>query len=316
MRIVSLLPSATEVLFAIGAGDDVIGVSHDCDHPPEARGRPVVTVSAVSSDLSSVEIDRAVTETYHRGGSIYHIDPAFLERERPDIVVAQELCDVCAVTSEEARRAAELARVGARIVSLRPRRLGEVLEAIVELGVAAGRAAQARTLVAQLEGRIARVRAALADVPRRPRVLCLGWLDPLMIEGEWVPELVELAGGHDGLGTVGGHGRHLTWDEAERYGPEVIVLMPCSFSVRRTLAEAHLLGALPGWELLPAVRAGRVFAVDSRCFSRPGPRLVDGLEILARCLHPDRFAGPIRADGAARLAVGARPSPEAFAPVI
>ncbi len=315
MRIVSLLPSATEVLYALGAQDEIVGVSHDCDYPPDVRQKPLASTSAVSDSRTSADIDAAVGDTYHRGASIYHIDPEFLRRERPDLIIAQELCQVCAVTSEEARRAADLARIGARVVSLEPSTLAEALDGIRVLGRAVGRERAASTLVAALEQRARAVAERLASVTARPSVLCVGWLEPLIVEGHWIPEMVSLAGGRDRFGRPGGHSRRVEGSEIVAAGPEVVVVMPCSFTLARTLAEAHLLGELPGWDDLPAVRAGRVYAVDSGYFSRPGPRLITGLEILARCLHADRWEGVLPPGAASRLLAGTRPAAGAFVPV-
>jgi iron complex transport system substrate-binding protein len=315
MRIVSLLPSATEILYALGAQDEIVGLSHDSDFPPEVRQKPLVSTSTVTDEMSSAEIDQAVGETYHRGASIYHIDPGFLEREKPDLIIAQELCQVCAVTSAEARRAAELARSRARILSLEPSTLADAIESIRTLGYAVDRSCEAERLVEAVRSRISAVAGRLGGVSRRPGVLCLGWLDPLIAEGHWLPELVKLAGGRDLLGEPGGHSRRLTPEEVVACAPDVIVLMPCSFSLQRTLAEAHVLARLPGWEELPAVRSGRVYAVDSGYFSRPGPRLATGVEILARCVHPTRFAGPLPPDAAAHLTDGSAPSAAGFVAV-
>ena len=292
MRIVSLLPSATEVLYALGAQDDVVGVSRDSDYPPEVHEKPLVSTSTVSDELSSAEIDAAVGAVYHAGGSIYHIDPAFLERARPDLIVAQELCRVCAATSAEARRAAELARSGARILSLEPTTLDEAMASVLTLGEAVGRGDDARRMVGDLRGRMAAVAARVAGA-LRPRVLCLGWIDPLIAEGHWLPELVALAGGREVVAEPGGHSRRLSPEEVAALAPEVIVVMPCSFSLERTLAEAHLLKRMPGWGDLLAVKSGRVYAVDSGYFSRPGPRLATGVEILGHCFHPDLVPGPL-----------------------
>ncbi|HEY3109267.1 MAG TPA: cobalamin-binding protein [Chloroflexota bacterium] len=315
MRIVSLLPSATEILYALGAEDEIVGLSHDSDYPPEVRRKPLVSSSTVTDEMSSAEIDQAVGETYHRGASIYHIDRSFLEREKPDLIIAQELCQVCAVTSAEARRAAELARSRARILSLEPSTLADAIESIRTLGYAVDRSLEADRLVEQLLGRISAVAGRIGSVSRRPGVLCLGWLDPLIAEGHWLPELVELAGGRDLLGEAGGHSRRLTPEEVIACAPEVVVLMPCSFSLQRTLAEAHMLSGMPGWGELPAVRAGRLYAVDSGYFSRPGPRLATGLEILAHCFHPTRFVGPLPPGAAAQLADGSTPAAAAFVPI-
>lgn len=314
MRIVSLLPSATEVLYALGAEEDIIGVSHDSDYPPAVSVKPVVSTSTIDDSLDSAQIDALVGQTYHAGGSIYHIDPHFLERERPDLIVAQEMCQVCAVTSAEARRAAEIARSGARILSIEPATLADTLDGIRTLGEAAGRARAAHELVESVRVRLAAIADRMTGV-RPTRVLCLGWLEPLILEGHWLPELISLAGGQACLVGPGEPSRRLDWHELEAQNPEALLLMPCSFSLARTLSEVHVLGRQPGWDDLAAVRSGQVYAVDSGYFSRPGPRLVTGLEILARCLHPDRFSEPIPAGAAARLKRGGQVDASAFVPV-
>ncbi len=314
MRIVSLLPSATEVLYLLGAEEDVIGVSHDSDYPPEVRRKPVVSTSVIGDELSSAEIDATIGQTYHAGSSIYHIDPEFLERERPDLIVAQELCQVCAVTSAAARRAAEIARSGARIVSLEPTTLDETLDSILALGEAVERSGAALELVESIRARMRAVADRMAGVPP-VRTLCLGWLDPLIVEGHWMPELVSMAGGQPLSVVAGGPSQRLDWQEVAALDPDALILTPCSFSLARTLSEVHVLGRHPGWDDLVAVRSGRVYAVDSAYFSRPGPRLATGLEILARCLHPEWFPGQIPTDAAARLSSG--PVGEsAFVPVV
>ena len=313
MRIVSLLPSATEVLYALGAEEDVIGVSHDSDYPPEVRLKPVVSTSTIDDSLGSADIDSLVGQTYHAGGSIYHIDPGFLEREQPNLIVAQELCQVCAITSAEARRAAEIARNGARILSLEPATLADALDSIRILGEAAGRPRAARDLVDSIQARMNAVADGMAEV-RPTSVLVLGWLEPLISEGHWMPELLSLAGGCASLSAPGEHSRRVDWQEVVALDPEAIFLVPCSFSLARTLAEVHVLGRHPGWNELAAVRSGRVFAVDSGYFSRPGPRLATGLEILARCLHPDRLSGPIPVGAAVRLS-GDRFADSSYIPV-
>jgi iron complex transport system substrate-binding protein len=270
------------------------------------RQKPVISRSIVSDDLRGVEIDQLVAQTYHaqtyhRGGSIYHLDPQFLEQARPDLIIAQELCQMCAVTSDEARRTAELARSGAQILWLQPRTLQEVLGSIQTLGQAVGREPGAKALVDQLQARITFMTERLAGIFHQPRVLCLGWLAPLMAEGHWIPELVRLAGGRDELGQAGEHSCRLSWEEVVVCAPEVIILMPCSFSLARTLAEAPLLGEFPGWNELLAVQAGQVYAVDSGYFSRPGPRLITGLAIIAHCLHPERMGEPLPVGAVARL---------------
>lgn len=299
MRIVSLLPSATEILYALGLGDSIIGISHDCDYPPDARRKPVVSSVAIPVGLSSASIDAAV-QGLHAGASLYHIDLGFLRRQQPDLIIAQELCHVCAVTSTEARKAAEVVRSGAAILSLEPQNLAEVRGTIRTLGAATGRELAAEALASRLDTAAASLQTTLAHV-RRPRVVCLGWLEPLIVEGHWLPEMVELAGGAPQLVQSGAPARHVEWHEVQTADPEALFLVPCSFTLARTVSEAHVLEKLPGWRELRAVRAGRVFALDSSYFSCAGPRLTTGLGILARCLHPESIKQPLPIGAAARL---------------
>ncbi|MCX7789047.1 MAG: cobalamin-binding protein [Chloroflexaceae bacterium] len=309
MRIVSLLPSTTEIAFALGLGDQVVAVTHECDYPPEARARPVITASALDHHhATSAEIDAAVRGQLRDGISIYSLDTALLERLEPDLVLTQALCDVCAVSFGVVERAVAGVSAAPRILSLEPTDLEGIFGSILAVGNATGRRARAAELVAQLRARVERVRERAARATYRPRVACLEWFDPPFGPGHWLPELVELAGGRAGLGAPGEPSRRVTWDEVVAFAPEVIVLAPCGFDLERTVKEA--LAALPwrpGWDALPAVRAGQVFAVDANSyFSRPGPRVVDSLELLARLIHPDLFAGWGPPEGARPLAPALR----------
>lgn len=304
MRIVSLLPSTTEIAFALGLGDEVVAVTHECDYPPQARQRPVITASALDHHhATSAEIDAAVRGQLRDGISIYSLDTAMLERLQPDLVLTQALCDVCAVSFGVVEQAVAQVRAAPRILSLEPTDLEGIFGSILAVGNATGRRAQAVELVAQLRGRVERVRERAARATCRPRVACLEWFDPPFGPGHWLPELVELAGGRAGLGAPGEPSRRVTWDEVVAFAPEVIVLAPCGFDLERASSEAlAVLPRRPGWDTLPAVRAGRVFAVDANSyFSRPGPRVVDSLELLARLIHPDLFAGWGPPEGARRL---------------
>jgi iron complex transport system substrate-binding protein len=291
MKICSFLPSATEIAFALGLGDSVVGVSHECDFPPEARTRRVVVKSAVDQDrCTSGEIDRVVTEHLRSGRSVYTIDLAQLRAADPDIILTQELCEVCAVDYREVEDAARLLGGKPRIISLAPGTLSGVIRDIETVGAATGRSAEARAFALRLRERIERVRALAAASDLRPRTACVEWLDPLYCAGHWVPEMVEITGGENGLGEESLPSRRFNWGELVDFGPEVLVLMPCGFDVKRTLEEIHLLERLPGWKHLPAVANGRAFVVDGHAyFNRSGPRLVDGLEILAQMIHPEIF---------------------------
>jgi iron complex transport system substrate-binding protein len=303
MRVCSLLPSATEIAFALGLGDSVVAVTHECDYPPEAKSKPVVVKSLVdAATASSAEIDRSIGARLRGGKGIYAIDlPRFLEAS-PDLILTQQLCDVCAVDYDEVVAAARALAHRPKIVSLTPTLLADVLRDIERVGEAARREREAAALVGRLKGRIETVRERTSRCDDRPRVACLEWLDPLYAAGHWVPEMVELSGGTDGLGKKGEPSARISWDSAVQSAPDVIVLLPCGFDIERTLKEIDNLKRLPGWGDLPAVREGRVFAVNgSAYFNRPGPRLVDGLELLARIIHPELFPWQTSPEAARRL---------------
>jgi len=289
MKIWSLLPSATEILFALGLGDEITGVTHECDYPPEANGKRRVTVSYIDSTQDSGEIDRQVTERFKAGRQLYGIDEERLRSDPPDFIVTQDLCPVCAVSPSDFEGHMEEAGCGARVMCLNPNRLGDVLENIREVGGATGRMQEAADLVASLERRKDAVCTATADATRR-RVLALEWLDPPMPAGHWVPEMIEMAGGTRGPIAPGEPSRKVPWEEMRAIDPEIVVLMPCGFGPERAAREAEVLWRLDGWSRLPAFGKGRVYAVDGNAyFSRPGPRLVDGLEMLAHIFHPELF---------------------------
>ncbi|MDQ7819032.1 MAG: cobalamin-binding protein [Armatimonadota bacterium] len=292
MRIVSLLPGATEIVCALGLRDRLVGISHDCDYPPEIAGTPVLSQAVVGADLPSGVIDARVREAVHRGTSVYHLDAARLAALRPDLILTQELCAVCAPSYTQVTAAARILDAQPRIVSLEPQDLAGILDAIRLVGDLTGRRARAADLAAGLRARIDRVRQATAGRPR-PRVVCLEWLDPLFIAGHWVPEMVEIAGGQDVLGRAGRPSYAASWQEVAAARPDVVVVMPCGFDVARARREISLLTARPGWDDLPAARAGRVYLTDaSAYFNRPGPRIATGVEVLASLLHP----GAVRID--------------------
>ena len=292
MKIWSLLPSATEILFALGLDEEIMGVTHECDYPPQASSKPRVTNSHIDSSRSSGEIDRQVTERFRAGMEIYRIDEERLHADPPDLIVTQDLCPVCAVSPSDFARHMDSAGCRAEVLSLNPNRLTDILDDIQRIGEATSRTVEAEGLVSELSGRIDRVRESIGGDGERPRVLCLEWLDPPMPGGHWVPEMIRIAGGDDSeLIAPGEPSRKLPWEEMRRTEPEVIALMPCGFGAERAASEAEVLWELDGWATLPAVRKGRVYALDgNNYFSRPGPRVVDGLEILAHTFHPDRIA--------------------------
>ena len=303
MRICSLLPSATEIVYALGLGDQLYGVSHECDYPPEAAAKPTLIRSVFDqSSLSSLEIDHAVMERLRSGEGVYTIDQDLLRQAEPDLILTQELCDVCAVPYSEVKRAVDQLVSRPRLLPLSPSLLGDVLQDISRVGEATGREEQAGFLVRRLRERIDRVTTRTATAAERPATFCLEWADPLYVAGHWVPEMVEMAGGIDGLGMKGKPSVQIEWERVVKYAPEVVILMPCGFDVERAVREVPLLTRLPGWSDLPAVQRGQIYAVNATAyFSRSGPRLVDGLELLAKILHPELFPGAIPGEAARPL---------------
>jgi iron complex transport system substrate-binding protein len=292
-RVVSLLPSATEILFAIGAGDRVVGVTHECDHPDAARDLPAVTSSMLVTDATAPGvIDRHIHAARHAGSSIYRLDAATLARLEPDLIVTQELCDVCAVAYSEVRRAVRRLPGGVPVLSLEPRSVEEICASVEEVGVATGHIDGAAGVAASMRRRVAEI-GAMDSLEPRPRVVCIEWTDPLMVGGHWVPEMVRIAGGLDVLGDQRAPSRYVSWEEVVDAQPEVMILMPCGYDLARTLELVPEVASRPGFDELPAARAGRVFAVDgSAYFSRPGPRIIDGLEILAAAVRGEPGDAP------------------------
>ena len=284
MRIVSLLPSATEILFGIGAGGEVVAVTHECDHPKAAL-RPRATASAIDhSGQSCAAIDRHIAKAVHAGSSIYKLDEDLLRELKPDVIVTQELCEVCAVAFRQVQQAARRLPGQVPVLSLEPTSLGDICATVKAVGTATGHDRQADRLVAAMRGRIAAVeRRRRPGEP--PRVACIEWTDPLMAGGHWIPEMVKSAGGIDALGQAGLPSSYTTWEDLLAAEPEVLVLMPCGFDLGSTVAAARDLTLHPEFKHLPCARSGRVVAVDgSSYYNRPGPRIVDGLEIMAAIL--------------------------------
>jgi iron complex transport system substrate-binding protein len=290
-RIASLLPSSTEICFALGLGDRVVGVSHECDFPPEARGRPVLTSPKVDPHATSAEIDRQVRALVSDGLSVYRIDEERLRELRPDLIITQDVCEVCAVSLAEVRDATtRLLGTEATILSLSPLTLGDVLDDVVRVGTAAGVLETADQVVAGLRVRLDRLRAEAAALPR-PRTLVLEWLSPPMVAGHWTLELIRIAGGEPILGHDGAPTGPIEWPAILEAAPEVLLVAPCGFRIEQSLRELPALAELPGFAELPAARTGRVLVADGNAFfNRPGPRLVESAEIAATAIHPERFA--------------------------
>ncbi len=302
MRILSLLPSATEIVYALGLGEELVGVSHECDYPPEARTKPIISTSDIRPTLASDEVHRAVNSHRHSAHSLYRIDEKLLQQVSPDVILTQELCSVCAVPVAQVREAARILAGPYRIVSLEPQTLRQILDSILVVGEVTGREVQAFEVVEALATRIARVASIASSARTTPRVFCMEWIDPVMAGGHWIPEMVRLAGGIDNLGHDGGPSKVIEWEQVVEYSPEVLVIMPCGYKVPRSLAEVDRLASRPGWHSLPAVREGRVYVADSPAyFSRPGPRIINGLEILAQIIHPELFSGLIPPDSVLKL---------------
>jgi iron complex transport system substrate-binding protein len=301
VRIVSLLPSATEIVCTLGLEEQLVGVTHECDYPPSVRRLPKVTESLIPLGVTSAEIDGLVVEKMHAHQALYTLDMATLEDLRPELIVTQTLCDVCAVAEGEVQAAVCALPGRPHVVNLEPTSLGEVLASVAQVAKAADVGERAPKVIEGLQRRIAAVAARSAALRDRPRTILLEWIDPPFSCGHWTPELVRLAGGVEGIGREGERSRRVGWDEILDWQPQALVIACCGFDVERTLRDLPILVAQPGWQELPCVRDGRVYVVDgSAYFSRPGPRLVDSLEILGNALHPEVHPEP-RAGSALRM---------------
>jgi iron complex transport system substrate-binding protein len=304
MRIVSLVPHATELLFALGLGPQTVGVTHECDYPPEAAGRARVTRDVLPGGLSAGEIDAAVREQTLEGRAIYELDRAALTALEPNLIVTQALCAVCAVSHDDVIEVANEMKPRPRVIALDPHTFGETLGDIRTLAQATGRRDQGVELVARIAGRVDRVRLAVRGA-RRPRVAALEWFDPVYVAGHWTPQMIEMAGGEDILGMAGEHSETVPWEALAAGDPEIVVAMPCGYDATRAAQEA----ALHERELRE-LGARRAVAVDaSAYFSRPGPRLIDGLELLAKILHPERTQGIPGPPSGASIELAGMPAP-------
>lgn len=297
LRIVSLLPSATEIVAALGLTDAIVGRSHECDFPREIQDRPVCTEAQLNSEKPSAQIDADVRDLVQKALSIYKIQIDVLEHLKPTHIVTQDQCDVCAVNFAEVEKAvAELTNSNPKIISLQPKVLSDVWADIERVAATIG--VESQPLLTQLHSRVEACRQKVQGLSQRPTIVALEWTDPLMTSGNWIPELVELAGGLPLLGLAGQHSPYIEWDTLVKADPEVIIVMPCGFDLERTRKETQSLEQHPEWSSLHAVRTGKVFITDGNAyFNRPGPRLVDSLEIVAEILHPDSFEFGYRGTG-------------------
>lgn len=305
LRIVSLLSSATEILYGLGLGQQVVAVSHECDFPPQVRQKPQVTCSNVESLASSGDIDQQVKQFSAAGKALYEIDARRLVQLRPDWIVTQAQCDVCAVRYQDVLDVVDENRElsHTQVIALNPSSLEDILADITRIAQATGRQSAARDYVAGLRGRIEKVRSTTGSLPeeQRPRVACIEWIEPLMLAANWTPELLHLAGGYCPLTPVGQHSTYNAWSAVVQFDPEVILLAPCGFDLPRTVAELRPLALWPSWQQLSAVKSGRVFALDGNAYlNRSGPRLVDSLEIMAHLFHPQIFRLPPHGFGTPR----------------
>jgi iron complex transport system substrate-binding protein len=305
-RIVPLIASATEIVCALGCEERLVGRSHECDVPDSVRRLPVCTSPRLDVDRPSLDIDRSVRSILEKALSVYFVDAERLRALRPDLIITQTLCEVCAVSLgdvEEALRGWSASRPA--LLSLQPARLADVWEDVIRVAEALGVLERGRRLRAGLERRVQSIAARASRAAARPTVACIEWIDPLMAAGNWMPELVTLAGGVNLFGEAGRHSPGMSWERLVAADPDTIVVLPCGFGLERTAMESRALRARPEWEALRAVREGRVFLADGHLyFNRPGPRLVESLEILAEILHPAELRFGHEGSGWRRLVRG------------
>jgi len=292
LRIVSLLPSATEIVAAVGMADRLVGRSHQCDFPADVSRLPALSETKVRLDGTSRDIDRRVNEIIAQGVSVYRVDAERLRALRPDVILTQTQCAICAVTPGDLEDAlCEWTGMAPTLVSLEPNDLGDVWGDMRKVGAALGAEGAAERAIAGLQGRLAAIRAAADRAAYRPRVAAIEWIDPLMAGGNWMPELIEAAGGESLFATAGQHSPWLDWSALAAADPDVILLLPCGFTIDQSLADLPLLRSRPEWAGLSAVQRAQVYVIDGHhYFNRPGPRLVESAEMIAEILHPDLFA--------------------------
>jgi len=293
MRICSFLPSTTEIVYELGLGDSLVGVTHECNYPPEVKDKKTVIMSFLDhKKLSSKEIDDLVTKNAAQGKSTYIVDKDALKEANPDIILSQQLCEVCAVSGSQVMEAVEVLGHSPQIISLEPTTISEIFDTIITIGEATDTKERAIEITDKLKARVERIRSQLENERDRPRVFCLEWLDPPFVGGHWVPEMVEMAGGDNGLGKPGEPSFKVTWEEIVNFAPQMLFIMPCGFDIEKTLNELDVVSSKEEWFSLPSTNRGQIYLLDANSyFSRPGPRIVDGLEILARAIHPEIIKG-------------------------
>jgi iron complex transport system substrate-binding protein len=288
-RIVSFLPSATEILYELGVGDQVLAVTHECNYPIDAKSKPKVIHSSFDpGKMTSHEIDNKVSDLVKTGKDIYILDEQVLKKANPDLIVAQGICEVCSPYTKEINKAVTILNTKPEVLILDPKNLDDILQNILQIGNKVGKQKEAKELVAKLQTRINKVKNTKKGA--LPKILCLEWLDPLFTAGHWIPQMVELAGGINGISHTGEQSRRMVLAEPVKYDPDIIILMPCGFDVERTILEYEKLLENKIWRTMRAIKEGEVYAVNANeYFSKPGPRTVTGLEILAKTINPDTF---------------------------
>jgi len=303
MRICSFLPSATEIVYELGLGDSLYAVSHECDYPKAAASKPKVVKSRIDpANHTSQEIDRLVTELASRGERIYEVDLDVLKEANPDLVITQELCEVCAISYEDVEQAVVQLELPPQMVSLDPSSLSDVLGDVKTIGQFTKTTAKAEEIIRNLSKRIEAVRSKSKSAEFSPKVACIEWLNPLIVAGHWVPELVQIAGGEDILAESGAPSRRIEMAELISSEPDVLILMPCGMDVERATSELSLLSNLDKWKVLPAVRNENAYVTDAgSLFSRSGPRLVDSLELMSQMIHPELSSEELPGSYAKRL---------------
>jgi iron complex transport system substrate-binding protein len=299
LRIVSFLPSATEMVCALGLADRLVGITHECDYPPEITDRPVVVRSVLPvAGMSPREIDGAVTTRIRSGASLYQVDERLIQELAPTLILTQNLCQVCAPSGNEVSQVLKSLRPAPQILWFTPKSLAGIEDNLRELGMATGRLREAEAVIVSGRARLEKVAALTSGASTRPRVFCMEWVDPIYCSGHWVPEMVELAGGIDALSRNGGDSVQVAWEDVLNWAPEVLIVSPCGFNLAKAAEQARHLFTRAGWNDLPAVRQNRVYAVDANSyFARPGPRIIDGVELLVHLIHSDlcSWNGPIDA---------------------
>ena len=302
-RIVSFLPSATEMVCALGLDDQLVGITHECDYPPSIKAKPIVVSSAISmATMTQSEIDKIVSERMRNGQSLYQVDEKLLQELAPDLILTQNLCQVCAPSGNDVSHALHGLSSKPEVLWLTPKSLAQIFDNLREIGKATGTLQNAEALIASGNGKLEQIAEKARGASSRPRVFCMEWIDPVYCSGHWVPEMVWIAGGVDHIARSGSDSVRVSWEDVLEWKPEILIIMPCGFNLQQVVKLTSGLGAMSGWRSLPAVQNGRVYAVDaSSYFARPGPRVIEGTGLLAHMIHPDLFPWTGPADAFAPL---------------